>query len=117
MVFAVLLHFTRSAAASTPSGINAEAAGLPGVKVARTKFWLFVVTGAMSALAGVYWTLRFGSARGDNARRGASSRHRGGAARRRLHLRRPGALLGVIAGVAAHRRPRNALQLLRLPTR
>ncbi|NNE95393.1 MAG: ABC transporter permease, partial [Acidimicrobiales bacterium] len=32
-----------------------------------TKLWLFVLTGAVSALAGVYYTLRFGSARGDNA--------------------------------------------------
>ncbi len=33
----------------------------------RTKLILFVLTGAVSALAGIFFTLRFGSARGDNA--------------------------------------------------
>ncbi|WP_281369019.1 ABC transporter permease [Nocardioides ungokensis] len=37
------------------------------MNVERTKFWLFVMTGTVSALAGVYYTLRYGSARGDNA--------------------------------------------------
>jgi rhamnose transport system permease protein len=38
-----------------------------GVNVKRTKFILFCLTGVVSALAGIYFTLRFGSARGDNA--------------------------------------------------
>ena len=37
-----------------------------GINVARAKFWLFVVSGMVSALAGVFWTLRFASARADN---------------------------------------------------
>ena len=37
-----------------------------GINVDRTKFWLFVVCGMVSALAGVFWTLRFASARADN---------------------------------------------------
>ena len=37
-----------------------------GIAVGRTKFWLFVVTGVGRALAGVFWTLRFASARADN---------------------------------------------------
>jgi rhamnose transport system permease protein len=37
------------------------------VNVARTKFIAFLLTGLISALAGIYWTLRYGSARGDNA--------------------------------------------------
>ena len=48
-------------------GLNTEAAHFSGVNVERTKFWLFVLSGAVSAFAGVYYTLRFGSARGDNA--------------------------------------------------
>ena len=48
-------------------GNNAEAARYAGIAVNRTKFWLFVATGVMSALAGVFWTLRFASARADNA--------------------------------------------------
>ena len=45
--------------------------------------------GVVSAFAGVYFTLRFGSARGDNAHRPGAAGDRGGAARRRLDLRRP----------------------------
>jgi len=37
------------------------------VRVARTKFILFILTGAVSALAGIYYTLLYTSARGDNA--------------------------------------------------
>jgi rhamnose transport system permease protein len=48
-------------------GLNEEAAHFTGVDVARTKFLLFVLSGAVSALAGLYFTLRFGTARGDNA--------------------------------------------------
>ena len=35
--------------------------------MARTKFMLFLLSGVVSALAGIYFTLRFTSARGDNA--------------------------------------------------
>jgi rhamnose transport system permease protein len=35
--------------------------------VARTKFTLFLFSGVVSALAGIYFTLRFTSSRGDNA--------------------------------------------------
>ena len=37
------------------------------MRVARTKFILFLLTGAVSALAGIYYTLLYTSARGDNA--------------------------------------------------
>src|SRR5690606_40268442 len=48
-------------------GFSSEAARFVGIKVARAKFWLFVGTGSVSALAGIYWTLRYSSARSDNA--------------------------------------------------
>ena len=48
-------------------GLSSEAAHFTGVNVARTKLVLFVLSGVVSAFAGVYYTLRFGSARGDNA--------------------------------------------------
>jgi rhamnose transport system permease protein len=48
-------------------GLNTEAAAFGGVDVKRTKFILFLLTGVVSAFAGIYYTLRFGSARGDNA--------------------------------------------------
>jgi rhamnose transport system permease protein len=37
------------------------------VHVEQTKFILFVLSGTVAAFAGIFYTLRFGSARGDNA--------------------------------------------------
>jgi rhamnose transport system permease protein len=65
--FVVLLHFTSFGRGVYDIGLNREAAHFTGVDVQRTKFVLFVLSGVVSALAGVYYTLRFGSARGDNA--------------------------------------------------
>ena len=67
VLFAVLLHFTRFGRGVYAIGLSPEAALFSGVRVQRTKFILFVLTGTVSALAGIYYTLRFGSARGDNA--------------------------------------------------
>lgn len=66
-VFALLLHFSPFGRGIYDIGLNSEAAHFAGVSVARTKLVLFVLSGAVSALAGVYYVLRFGSARGDNA--------------------------------------------------
>ena len=73
--FVVLADRLRRAAAlhalrprrSTTIGLNNEAAHFSASNVERTKFILFVLAGAVSAFAGIYFTLRFGSARGDNA--------------------------------------------------
>jgi rhamnose transport system permease protein len=67
LVFTWLLHFTAFGRGVYDIGLNEEAAHFTGVDVARTKFVLFVLAGAVSALAGIYFTLRFGTARGDNA--------------------------------------------------
>ncbi|WP_432511705.1 ABC transporter permease [Kineococcus sp. SYSU DK001] len=67
VVFAVVLHFTPVGRAVYAMGLNTEASLFSGIGVGRVKFWLFVVTGLVSSLAGVYWTLRYDSARGDNA--------------------------------------------------
>ena len=67
LAFAWLLHFTSFGRGVYDIGLNEEAAHFTGVAVERTKFLLFVFSGAVSALAGVYFTLRFGTARGDNA--------------------------------------------------
>jgi rhamnose transport system permease protein len=67
VVFALLLHFTPFGRGIYDAGLSSEAAVFAGVNVKRTKFLLFCLTGVVSALAGVYFTLRFGSARGDNA--------------------------------------------------
>jgi rhamnose transport system permease protein len=65
--FALVLHFSAFGRGIYDIGLGSEAALFTGVKVQRTKFILFVLTGAVSALAGIFYTLRFGSARGDNA--------------------------------------------------
>lgn len=67
IAFVLLLHFTPFGRGVFDIGLNDEASHFSGVNVARTKFLLFVLAGAVSAFAGIYYTLRFGSARGDNA--------------------------------------------------
>ena len=67
VAFAVLLHFSVFGRGVYEIGLNDEAAHFSGVDVARTKLVLFVLAGVISAFAGVYYTLRYGSARGDNA--------------------------------------------------
>jgi rhamnose transport system permease protein len=66
-VFGLLLHFSTFGRGVYDIGLNAEAAQFTGVSVARTKLLLFVMTGVVSAFAGIYFTLRFSSSRGDNA--------------------------------------------------
>ncbi len=65
--FTWLLHFSPFGRGVFDIGLGPEAAVFTGVDVARTKLLLFALTGAVSAVAGVFYTLRFGSARGDNA--------------------------------------------------
>jgi rhamnose transport system permease protein len=67
VIFAVVLHFTPFGRGIYAIGLSAEAAQFSGVRVKRTKLILFVVIGIISALAGIYYTLRYGSSRGDNA--------------------------------------------------
>lgn len=66
LVFGVVLHATPLGRSLFAMGANQEAARFAGIRVARTKFWLYVVCGAVAALAGVLWTLRYSSARADN---------------------------------------------------
>ena len=67
LVFGILLHLTPFGRGLYALGFSKEAATFVGIKVARSKFWLFVGSGSVSALAGIYWTLRYSSARSDNA--------------------------------------------------
>lgn len=67
VVFVVILHFTPFGRGIYAIGLSKDAARFSGIHVERTKFLLFVLSGLVSAFAGIYFTLRFGSARGDNA--------------------------------------------------
>lgn len=67
VVFALLLHATSFGRGVFTIGQSSEAARFSGVRVERTKMKLFILSGILAALAGVYYTLRYGSARGDNA--------------------------------------------------
>jgi rhamnose transport system permease protein len=67
LFFGVLLHFTPFGRGLYALGFSKEAARFVGINVSRAKFWLYVSSGAVSALAGIYWTLRYSSARSDNA--------------------------------------------------
>jgi rhamnose transport system permease protein len=115
-VFAVALHHTPIGRGLYAIGNNAEAATFAGINVARTKFWLYVVTGAVSGLAGVFWTFRYASARADNGAGlelaviaavllGGVSIFGG-----------RGTLVGVLAGVLLLGTVRNALQLADVAT-
>lgn len=64
-VFVYVLHFSRFGRGIYAIGLNSQAAAFSGVNVARTRTILFVLTGTVSALGGVYWTLLRGVARGD----------------------------------------------------
>src|SRR6266536_1942425 len=66
VLFAVLLHATPFGRAVFATGANQEAAFFSGIRVKRTKLILFVLSGAVSGLAGIVYTLRFASARADN---------------------------------------------------
>ncbi|HLS01855.1 MAG TPA: ABC transporter permease, partial [Beutenbergiaceae bacterium] len=67
IVFVILLHFTPFGRGVYAIGLSKSTAHFSGINVERTKLILFVMCGAISALAGIYYTLRYGSARGDNA--------------------------------------------------
>jgi rhamnose transport system permease protein len=66
LIFGVVLHATPFGRSLYAMGANAQAAHFSGIRVARTKFWLYVLSGAVAGLAGVLWTLRYSSARADN---------------------------------------------------
>jgi len=67
IAFGIVLHFTPVGRSLYAIGFSKEAASFVGIHVARTKFWLFVTSGLISSFVGIYWTLRYSSARSDNA--------------------------------------------------
>jgi len=115
-VFAVVLHFTPIGRGLYAIGNNAEAAAYAGIVVGRTKFWLYVVSGLVSALAGILWTLRYASARADNGTglelQVVAAVLLGGVS----IFGGRGTLAGVLAGVLLLGTVRNALQLADVST-
>ena len=67
VIFGVVLHLTPFGRALFAIGFSKEAAEFVGIDVGRAKFYLYVATGLVSSMAGVFWTLRYSSARSDNA--------------------------------------------------
>lgn len=66
MTFILLLQWSGKGRLIYAIGANETAVRFSGIHVARIKVWLFVLSGLMSALAGIVYTLRFSSARADN---------------------------------------------------
>lgn len=62
-----ILHYTPFGRGLYALGYSKEAARFVGIDVQRAKFWLFVASGTMAGLVGLYWSLRYGSARSDSA--------------------------------------------------
>lgn len=63
VVFAVVLHMTNFGRAIFAIGNNATGALFSGIRVARVKFTLFLLTGLMSGVAAICLTSRLGSTR------------------------------------------------------
>ncbi|GAA1355373.1 ABC transporter permease [Arthrobacter rhombi] len=67
VVFGLLLHKTAFGRGIYAMGYSTDAARFVGINVERTKLLLYIASGLVSAAAGVFWTLRYTSARSDNA--------------------------------------------------
>src|SRR5262245_3759384 len=65
LVVGVVLHATPLGRSIFAIGAGHEAAFFAGIRVKKLKFWLFVLSGVLSAFAGILWTFRFASARYD----------------------------------------------------
>jgi rhamnose transport system permease protein len=58
VIFGVVLHLTPLGRAMTAIGLQPEAAKFAGIRVNAIKFWLFVLSGLLSAFAGILLTLQ-----------------------------------------------------------
>jgi len=58
VTFGVVLHATRAGRAIVATGLAPEAARFAGIRVNRVKFGLFVLSGLLSAFAGILFTLK-----------------------------------------------------------
>lgn len=67
LLFAVLAHLTSFGRRVYGIGQNVEAARFAAISVSTYKWILFILTGTMSGVAGIVYTLRFSTAQWDNA--------------------------------------------------
>jgi rhamnose transport system permease protein len=111
VAFGIVLHSTPIGRGLYAMGNNVQAATFAGISVNRAKLWLFVVSGAVSALAGIFWTFRYASARADNGN-GLELQVVAGVLLGGVSIfGGRGGLLGVLGGVLLLGSLRNALQL------
>ena len=66
VLFGVALHASSFGRSVYAIGANEEGARFSGIRVKRIKLSLFVLAGAVAAIAGIVYTFRFSSARADN---------------------------------------------------
>ncbi len=66
-LFVIVLHFTPAGRRIYAIGGNPDAARYSGVHARRIRLMLFVVSGLVSAVAGIVFTARLSNARADNA--------------------------------------------------
>jgi rhamnose transport system permease protein len=66
IIFWIVLHHTTIGRSIYAIGGNQTAAFFSGVSLHRLKMILFICSGTISALAGIVYTFRFSSSRGDN---------------------------------------------------
>lgn len=115
VVFGVALHLTPYGRSLFALGYSAEAASFVGIRVNRSKFSLYVVSGVVAAVVGVFWVLRYSTAQSDSVQGlelsvvaavllGGVSIFGGS-----------GGIVGVVAGVLLIRTVTYALQLAGLP--
>jgi len=67
LIAVVVLHATGIGRSLFAIGASEEAAYFVGIRVKRLRLSMFVATGFVSALTGVFWVLHYASARYDNA--------------------------------------------------
>lgn len=67
VIAGIVLHFTPFGRSLFALGFSKEAASFVGIRVNRSKFVLFVASGIVSSIAGIFWALRYSSAQSDSA--------------------------------------------------
>lgn len=67
ILIAVLVHMTTVGRSLYAIGLGAQTARFSGIRVNRLKFSLYLLSGALAAIASLIYTLRYNSARADNA--------------------------------------------------